>query len=106
MRASKKNAYDDDAVAFLERVATQISPAIRNAMMIADERELRETLDRQNQELFEANNARKQFLSTVSHELKTPLTIISGFIDLLASPDVEEDPDEKKENPEHHPQEC
>ena len=80
------DAYKAQTIDFLERVAIQVTPAIRNARMIAAERELRETLDRQNQELYEANNARKQFLSTVSHELKTPLTIISGFIDLLASP--------------------
>lgn len=82
----ERDAYGAQTTDFLERVAIQVTPAIRNARMIAAERELRETLDRQNQELFEANNARKQFLSTVSHELKTPLTIISGFIDLLASP--------------------
>jgi signal transduction histidine kinase len=53
--------------------------------MLASERDLRATLDRQNKELQEANNSRKQFLSSVSHELKTPLTIIAGFVDLLSS---------------------
>ncbi|MDA0677419.1 MAG: HAMP domain-containing sensor histidine kinase, partial [Chloroflexi bacterium] len=84
------NVYDQHSADFLDRVANQITPAIRNARMLAAERELRETLDRQNQELFEANNARKMFLSTVSHELKTPLTIISGFVDLLADDDMDQ----------------
>ena len=84
------SAYDQRSADFLDRVANQITPAIRNARTLAAERELRETLDRQNQELFEANNARKMFLSTVSHELKTPLTIISGFIDLLGATDMDE----------------
>jgi signal transduction histidine kinase len=72
-----------DDLELLDRVADQIAPAIQNARMFAQERELRERLDQQNQDLIEAQAARKVFLSTVSHELKTPLTIISGFVDLL-----------------------
>lgn len=97
MASLKENAYDSQDVDLLERIAIQITPAIRNAQMIAAERELRETLDRQNQELYEANHARKQFLSSVSHELKTPLTIISGFIDLLASPGDVQSQEERQE---------
>ena len=41
---------------------------------------------------------RQDFVANVSHELKTPLTIISGFIDLLASPEAAGDEEEKKEN--------
>lgn len=93
----RENTYTPQDIDLLERIALQVAPAIRNATMIAAERELRETLDRQNQELAEANNARKQFLSTVSHELKTPLTIISGFIDLLASPNDLQDQKERQE---------
>lgn len=97
LASKRENAYDEQVNDFLRRIAIQIVPAIRNARMIAAERELRETLDRQNRELFEANNARKQFLSTVSHELKTPLTIISGFVDLLSSPDMADDQAERLE---------
>ena len=91
LSSNTPDAYDKRSLDFMDRVANQITPAIRNARMLAAERELREQLDRQNQELFEANNARKMFLSTVSHELKTPLTIISGFIDLLGSDDMDAD---------------
>ncbi len=93
----EENAYDAQDLDLLERIGIQVTPAIKNARTIAAERELRETLDRQNQELAEANNARKQFLSSVSHELKTPLTIISGFIDLLASPEGVENESERQE---------
>ena len=33
-------------------------------------------------------NLRSEFAANVSHELKTPLTIISGFIDTLKDPDI------------------
>lgn len=90
-------AFGPEQAALAQNVSLQIAPAIRNAQMLAAERELRETLDRQNQQLYEANNARKQFLSTVSHELKTPLTIISGFIDLLASKDGVSSEEDRRE---------
>ncbi len=95
--SKQEGVYDSQAAEFIERVAIQVTPAIQNALMLAAERELRKTLDRQHQELFEANNARKQFLSTVSHELKTPLTIIAGFVDLLASPEAANDQEEMQE---------
>ena len=48
------------------------------------ERELRMRLDAENRELLRVNEARSEFVSTVSHELKTPLTSILAFTDILA----------------------
>ncbi len=88
-RSKIPNAYTDIHVDFLEGIARQIAPTLKNAQMFEMERALRDQLDNQNRELQEANAAKSRFLSTVSHELKTPLTIISGFIDLM-SDDTEE----------------
>ena len=85
LSSSDLTALGDQEAALLQSVSRQIAPAIQNATMLAEERKLRQRLDEQNRELQEAHNSRKQFLSTVSHELKTPLTIISGFIDLLTA---------------------
>lgn len=38
----------------------------------------------QNQELARAENLRREFSANVSHELKTPLQVISGYAELLA----------------------
>jgi len=83
-RSKQLNAYTQAHVDFLEGIARQIAPTLKNAQMFERERALRDQLDDQNKELQEANAAKSRFLSTVSHELKTPLTIVSGFIDLLA----------------------
>jgi signal transduction histidine kinase len=83
-RSGKTNAYSQVHVELLEGIARQISPVLKNAQMFEVERGLGDQLDAQNRELQEANTAKSRFLSTVSHELKTPLTIVSGFIDLLA----------------------
>ncbi|MEX0760942.1 MAG: ATP-binding protein [Dehalococcoidia bacterium] len=83
IRSRQANAYTPHDLDLLERVANQVAPAIQNARLFAEERELRQQLDQQNHELHEANQARSRFLSTVSHELKTPLTIVSGFINMI-----------------------
>ncbi|MDA1280200.1 MAG: ATP-binding protein [Chloroflexi bacterium] len=84
LRKNQANAYNTGHAEFLESISRQITPTLQNAHLFEQERALREQLDTQNKELHEANAAKSRFLSTVSHELKTPLTIISGFIDLLA----------------------
>lgn len=40
-------------------------------------------LRRQNEELAEAENLRRDFSSNVSHEMKTPLQVISGYAELM-----------------------
>jgi signal transduction histidine kinase len=82
-RSKIPNAYTSVHIDFLEAITRQIAPSLKNAQMFEMERALRDQLDSQNKELQEANAAKTRFLSTVSHELKTPLTIVSGFIDLL-----------------------
>lgn len=83
-RSYQPNAYSQTHIDFLEGIARQIAPTLKNAQMFEMERALRNQLDNRNKELQDANAAKSRFLSTVSHELKTPLTIVSGFIDLLA----------------------
>ena len=95
-RSEIADAYTPIHVDFLEGIARQISPTLKNAQMFEMERALREQLDSQNKELQEANAAKTRFLSTVSHELKTPLTIVSGFLDLMAD-DADELKDEHVE---------
>lgn len=43
----------------------------------------RECLQEQNRQLADAENMRREFSSNVSHEMKTPLTVISGYAELL-----------------------
>ena len=95
-RSELVDAYTAQHVDFLEDIARQISPTLKNAQMFEMERALRQQLDTRNKELQEANAAKTRFLSTVSHELKTPLTIVSRFIDLMTD-DADELKDEHVE---------
>ena len=62
---------DENTFGFLTRLADHASIAITNANLYA--------------EVQAANQAKSDFVSFVSHELKTPMTSIRGFTDLLAS---------------------
>lgn len=50
---------------------------------IAERKKIEQTLHDRNQELREALQARDEFLSVAAHELKTPLTGLLGFTQLL-----------------------
>lgn len=58
-------------MSFITRLAEHASIAITNAQI--------------NQELTRANESKSEFVSFVAHELKTPMTSMKGFADLLMS---------------------
>jgi signal transduction histidine kinase len=78
-------------VPLAENVASQIAGAIARsqlnakAIQLSQERELRARLEAEKNELARVSEAKSEFLSTVSHELKTPLATILGFTDVLAA---------------------
>ena len=53
--------------------------------------ESKHQLEAANQDLIRANQAKSNFLSIVSHELKTPLSVINGFLSLILDGRYEND---------------
>ena len=64
-------AYPPETLSFLSRLSDHAAIAISNAQLYAA--------------VQAANLAKSDFVSFVSHELKTPMTSIRGFTDLLAA---------------------
>ena len=48
-------------------------------------------LDRMRVQLAELDSARKRFIATASHELRTPIFSLGGFLELLADEDLDEE---------------
>jgi signal transduction histidine kinase len=67
--SSQSAAFDKEELSFMTRLADHAAIAIENARLYSD--------------LKEANEAKSEFVSIVSHELKTPMTSIKGYADLL-----------------------
>jgi signal transduction histidine kinase len=71
LESLEKERYDDQSTSFLMRLVDHASISIANAQLYA--------------EVQRANIAKSDFVSFVSHELKTPMTSIKGYADLLSA---------------------
>ncbi len=66
-------------------IANQVSLAIENFELVNNLRRQALVLERANEDLVRVNRARTRLVCNLSHELKTPLTSILGYIDLSIS---------------------
>ncbi|MBI4651072.1 AAA family ATPase [Candidatus Desantisbacteria bacterium] len=71
-------AFTKERIEILKLLCSQIAISMENALLY---KELFET----NQELKTLDKMKDNFLSNISHELNTPLTVIKGYIDLILS---------------------
>jgi signal transduction histidine kinase len=71
------------ALALADRAAL----AIENSRLYAQERRLRQELEALTQQVQEANRRKTEFVTVVTHELRSPLTSITGYLDLLLEED-------------------
>lgn len=69
LESPDKAAFTSEHISFVERLADHAAVAIENARLF--------------EQVQQANTAKTDFISFVSHELKQPMTAIKGYADLL-----------------------
>jgi len=69
LESATPDAFTDDQVAFVSRLLDHASVAFTNSRLYA--------------EVNAANSLKSDFISFVAHELKTPMTSIKGYADLM-----------------------
>jgi signal transduction histidine kinase len=81
-------------VARLERVARRVSTGDFSARFPVDRDDelgrLAAALDAMQRQLAELDTARRRFIATASHELRTPIFSLGGFAELLEDDDLDE----------------
>ncbi|MBU1670463.1 MAG: PAS domain S-box protein [Actinobacteria bacterium] len=68
----------EDAL-LLEAIGRQAGVALENARLYVETRRHLEALEKAHQELMVLDRMKSDFVSTVSHELRSPLAVIEGF---------------------------
>jgi len=84
LETTETNAFDPADISALETVADQLSQAIHNIELYQELRERALALALANEELLKVDKMKSDFVSMVSHELNTPVTVIKGYAQLMA----------------------
>ena len=97
---SLNEAYTKEDVDLLTILANQLSITFENAYLYSKLKDLNENLqekvDQQTKHLKELLKTKDEFLHIVSHQLRTPLTVLRGYLHLWKSEKFEELPLEKR----------
>jgi signal transduction histidine kinase/DNA-binding response OmpR family regulator len=86
--------FDAHGVDLLTTIGNQIGVAVARAQYAADLRTTNIQLEQANVELRQLDELREQFIQNVAHELRTPLALVRGYVEMLARGDL--DPEEQR----------
>jgi signal transduction histidine kinase len=102
------NIYSDQDIKLLEILGKELAVAILNARSFAEiaafNQHLQERVDHAtkrlrvaNRHLKELDRVKDEFISMASHQLRTPLTTIKGYLSMMLEGDVGPIPDQQRE---------
>jgi len=88
------DVYSQSDLSVLEIMASQAAVAIKNAQLYEEQRMFAEHLKKEvekatedlqvaNEKLVKLDEAKSEFISIASHQLRTPLTVVKGYISMI-----------------------
>lgn len=80
---SRKNFFAPDSLQLMQAAAGQVALALRNVQMVDTQQRLILELSLAKDAAEQANRAKSIFLANMTHELRTPLSAIIGYSELL-----------------------
>lgn len=106
-RKKSGEAYSINDIQLLEVIAPQMASGIQKARLYQEAREFNTKLEREvekateklrtaNEKLTKLDKAKSEFMSIASHQLRTPLAGIIGYLDMLEDGDYGETNEEQK----------
>jgi signal transduction histidine kinase/DNA-binding response OmpR family regulator len=75
--------FDTSSMEYNAQIVRQLLAAIQGVRLYQEAVDARKQAEEQRQIAEEANHSKSRFLSMVSHEVRTPLNLISGLSDML-----------------------
>lgn len=99
--ASRGRNYTERDIRLLETISDELVIAIQNALSVQEVREVNSTLQQRiadatkelrtsNRQLQKLDEAKDEFVSMASHQLRTPLTSVKGYISMVLEGDAGE----------------
>lgn len=83
-----EQAFDARKVELLASIGNQIGVTVARAQYAADVQRANAELEQANAELRRLDTLREQFIQNVAHELRTPLALAHGYVQMLTQDDL------------------
>ncbi len=83
-----EHTFEAREVELVASIGNQIGVAVGRAQYAADLRRVNAQLEHANAELRRLDVLREQFIQNVAHELRTPLALVHGYVEMLTQEDL------------------
>ena len=90
LQSSERKPVEAQEIQLLETLGRQVGVAVENAVLYAELQERAENLQIAYDELAKIDQLKDELVQNISHELRTPMTFIKGYVDLLLERDLGE----------------